>query len=149
MLLTKPRTRLPEIFRSDEDFDVLFRRMMNLPWSGYTETASWKPTVDLVELPEEYILTAELPGIDPKLVDISVEENILYIRGEKKEVYEEKEPKYHVFERVYGNFERTFTLPPSIEPEKIRADFENGVVRMHLPKTKKATGRKIELAVKK
>lgn len=148
-MLTRTHTRLPEMLRSDDDFNTLFRRVMNMPWLGYTETGAWKPAVDLVDSAEEYVLTAELPGIDPKDVDISIEENVLYIRGEKREEYEEKEPKYHLFERVYGNFERTFTLPPSIEADKIRAEFKNGVVKVHMPKTKKATGRKIALEAMK
>ncbi len=145
MLVTRPRARVPELFRigDGDEFENLFRRI----FPAGTETSAWKPAVELVDMNEEYLLTAELPGIDPADVDVTVEENILTLRGLKKEEHEEKEAKYHVFERVYGAFERSFTLPPSIDVEKIRAEFKNGVVKIHMPKTAKATGRRIEVAV--
>ncbi len=150
MLVTR-RTRIPELFGQQEgDIDTMFRRLMNLPFVNMpAEPQPWRPAVELVDVGEELVLTAELPGIDPEKVDVTIEENVLTIRGEKEEKHEEKEPKYHVFERVYGTFERSFTLPPTVETEKIDAEFKNGVVTIHLPKTKKATGRKIKLALHK
>ncbi len=100
----------------------------------------------------ELLLTAELPGIDRKDIDISVDDGVLTLRGEKIEEKKEadEEKKYHLFERNYGTFQRSFTLPTGVDPNKISAEFDKGVLKVHLPKTAEAKvkGRKIEVAAK-
>lgn len=91
------------------------------------------------------MLTAELPGIDPKDIDIDLEDDRLTIRGTKKDELEKEDREYQIYERRYGSFERSFSLPRSVDSEKIEANFENGVLTIRLPKTEVARGRKIEI----
>ncbi|GMV09547.1 MAG TPA: Hsp20/alpha crystallin family protein [Gemmatimonadaceae bacterium] len=113
------------------------------------ETVGWMPPVEIVEKPDALVLTAELPGLDGKDLDVSFEADILTIRGEKlEEKREEKEePKFHMFERYYGSFSRSFTLPRRIDPARITAEFRNGVLVVTMPKASDdvAKGRKIEV----
>jgi len=141
-------------------FDELENRMRNFfdsPLSSFDETfltqpIGWMPPMDIVENELELTLTAELPGIEKKDVEISVENGVLALRGEKSEERKEDEPekKYYLFERSYGSFNRSFTLPRFVDVAKIASDFEKGVLKIHLPKTAEAknTGRKIDIAVK-
>ena len=105
---------------------------------GEATTAAWMPLVDIVEEPEYIRLVAELPGVKPEEVKIFVEGNLLTIKGTKEQVAEEKAEKVHRYERTYGAFERTFTLPVSVQPEKIKATYENGVLAITLPKVEAA-----------
>lgn len=112
------------------------------------QTIGWFPPTDIVETPEALTLTAELPGIDRKDVDISVDNDILTIRGEKVDERTVEDKKFHVVERSYGTFQRTFALPRTVDATKIKAEFGNGVLTVVMPKTveAKAKGRKIEVA---
>lgn len=112
------------------------------------QTIGWLPPTDIVETPEALTLTAELPGLDRKDVDISVDDGVLTIRGEKADERTTEDKKYHVVERSYGSFQRTFTLPRTVDAEKINAEFGKGVLTVVMPKTveAKAKGRKIEVA---
>ncbi len=117
----------------------------------FAQPIGWMPPTDIIESDLELTLTAELPGLERKDIDISVEEGVLTLRGEKfEEKKEEEEKKYHLFERTYGSFQRSFTLPKTVDAAKITAEFEKGVLKVHLPKTAEAKtkGRKIEIAVK-
>ena len=113
------------------------------------EPIGWVPAMEIVEKDDALVVTAELPGIAPKEVDISVEDNVLTISGEKKEEQEESKDsgRYHMWERRYGSFRRSFTLPQAVEAEKITAKFDGGVLTVTLPKSKKAKpqGRKIPI----
>jgi len=149
MRLIRPSTRLPSLFgpRSSDLFDSLFRQLsdMQVPHEFLTESIGWTPLVELVDTGEEFVLTAELPGIDPKDIDIDLEDDRLTIRGTKKDELEKEDREYQIYERRYGSFERSFSLPRSVDSEKIEANFENGVLTIRLPKTEVARGRKIEI----
>lgn len=140
-----------------EDLENRMRKMFegNLFNTFETElpqAIGWMPATDIVEAEKELVLTAELPGLEKKDVEISVENGVLTLRGEKTEQKEEKdeEKKYHLFERSYGAFQRSFTLPRTVDANKITAEFATGVLTVHLPKTAEAVtkGRKIEIAAK-
>lgn len=109
------------------------------------ESTQWIPAVELTEQDGEYLLTAEVPGIDKGDVDVSVDDNMLTLRGEKKSETEETKGRTHYRERRYGSFERSFSLPRNVDPSKIKAEFENGIVKVHLPKGAEAKARHIEL----
>lgn len=96
------------------------------------------PAVDVAESDKAYEITAELPGLDEKNIDIKVANGGLTIKGEKREETEEKKKDYYVSERRYGTFERYFTLPDSVDADKIEATFKNGVLKVTLPKTEEA-----------
>ena len=111
----------------------------------------WIPAVNVEEAADELLLTAELPGMLEEDISLNIENNILTIRGEKRETREEADEgrKYHVWERKYGSFHRSFTLPRTIEADSIQAEFDGGVLTVRLPKAPEAKSRSIEIAAGK
>lgn len=112
------------------------------------EGATWTPAVDVVETENELVLKADLPGIDPKDVEINVENDTLSLRGERKYEKDVKEKDYRRLERAYGSFVRSFTLPGTVDSEKIAAEYKNGVLEIKLPKRAEAKPKQIKVAVK-
>ena len=110
-------------------------------------TTAWLPLVDIFEEPDVIRLVAEVPGVKPEDVKISVEANLLTIKGTKEQVAEEKAEKVHRYERTYGAFERTFRLSASIDPKKIKATYDLGVLTITLPKAETAKPHLIEVEV--
>lgn len=106
-------------------------------------TAAWVPVVDIVEEPEFLRIVAEIPGVKPENVKISVEDNVLTIQGTKEQIAQETTEKVHRYERTYGAFERSFTLPATLNPEAIKATYEHGLLTLMLPKVEKAKARQI------
>ena len=109
--------------------------------------ADWAPLADITEDEKEYVIKAELPEIPPERVKVTVENGVLTISGERTFEKEEKGKKYHRVERAYGSFVRAFTLPEDSEAEKIRAEFKDGMLTVHLPKSEKARPKQIEVQV--
>jgi HSP20 family protein len=112
--------------------------------------ANWTPAVDVHEDDREIGVELELPGISPEQVEISVENGVLTVRGEKREEHDERDERdeqgrYHIVERSYGSFARSFQLPSGINEEQIAADFNNGVLRVHIPKAALPQPRKIQI----
>jgi HSP20 family protein len=103
-----------------------------------TAAPGWLPLVDIFEEPNEIRLVAELPGVQPQDVKISVEGNVLTIKGTKEQVPAEKAERVHRYERTYGAFERSFTLSTSIDPKRIKATYDLGVLTVTLPKAETA-----------
>ena len=105
----------------------------------------WSPPVSIEETPEELLLTAELPGLAPEHVEVQVEDGVLTVRGEKRDerAAESGNRRFHVWERSYGSFARSFTLPRSVRADGIVATFENGLLRVRLPKAAESRSRKI------
>ena len=108
-------------------------------------TSSWAPAVDIYEDENELVLTAEVPGIEEKDIEIKLEDNTLSIHGERKMEKETKEENYHRLERAYGSFYRTFTLPNYIDQEKIQAQHENGILKITMPKRPELKTRKVKI----
>jgi HSP20 family protein len=106
------------------------------------------PRIDVSETDGEYVIEAELPGVDPKEVEVSLDGDVLSIKGEKKIDREDKSKDYHVVERAYGAFERSIVLPFKADEKKIQAKFTNGVLRITAPKPAEAKTekKKIEIA---
>ena len=109
--------------------------------------ADWSPFVDITEEDHEYLFKADLPEIKKDDVKITVENGILCIFGERKIEKEEKKTKFHRIERSYGTFRRSFTLPQDADGTKVTADFRDGVLKVHLPKTAIAEPKAIEVKV--
>jgi HSP20 family protein len=105
--------------------------------------SGWSPTVDVYETENEIVVEAEIPGATEKDISVEVKENVLTISGERKKEGEVKEDRYHRIERTYGKFQRLFSLPDSIETDKVDAKMKNGVLTVHLPKAPKAVAQKI------
>jgi len=106
---------------------------------------AWSPTVDIYENKDQIVLEAELPGMKPEDVNISVENNVLTIHGERKFEKKDEKDNFHRVERSYGSFTRSFTLPPTVSSEAADAVFENGILRLTLAKREEAKPRKIEI----
>jgi HSP20 family protein len=136
--------------RMNRLFDEAFRGGSR-PGSGDEEwsLSSWAPAVDIFEQDGTIVLKAELPGVDPKDVDVRVENNVLTLRGERKLDNEVQKESYHRVERAYGSFSRSFTLPTVVDTEKIKADYRDGVLRVNLPKREEAKPKQISINVAK
>jgi HSP20 family protein len=110
-------------------------------------TSTWIPATDVFEDKDAVRIVAEIPGVNPQDVQLSIENNVLTIRGEKKQTAEEKTERLHRYERTYGVFERAFALPNTVDPEKIEAKVEAGVLSVVLPKAERARPREIPVKV--
>jgi HSP20 family protein len=108
---------------------------------------SWAPAVDIHETEHELIVEADLPGVDPKDLDIRVENNLLTIRGERKFEKKVNEDNYLRVERAYGSFSRSFSLANTVNPEAIQADYQNGVLTLNIPKREEAKPKQIKVNV--
>jgi HSP20 family protein len=136
--------------RMNRIFDEAFRGT-NRPSSedDWVFGGNWAPAVDIYEHDGNIVLKAELPGVDPKDVDVRVENNVLTLRGERKLESEVKREDYHRVERAYGKFTRSFTLPSVVDTEKIKADYKDGVLQVSLPQRDEAKPKQISIAVGK
>ena len=109
--------------------------------------AEWSPLVDITEDDKEYIIKAEVPEMKKEDIKINVYDDVLSISGERKYEKEEKGKKYHRVERAYGSFMRSFTLPGDADGSKVNAEYKDGVLKVHLPKSEKAKPKTIEVKV--
>ncbi len=116
---------------------------------GEASTRTWAPPVDIYENGDNLELKAELPGVNPDEVEIRVEDNTLYLKGERKFEKEVKEQSYHRVERTYGTFTRTFSLPNSIDADKVTASYKDGVLTLTMPKKEEAKPKTIKINVSK
>ncbi len=114
---------------------------------GASLAGPWVPPVDVLEDRDAVRIVAELPGVKPEDVKISLENNLLTVRGEKRQTAEEKTDQLHRYERYYGAFERSFTVPSTVDAEHIKASYELGVLTVRLPKLERAKPRQIEVKV--
>ncbi len=135
-----------ELARMEREMEDLFSRFFGdvaARWRG--DTRVWSPEIDLIDRKDEIVLRADLPGLEQKDIEVTVQEGTLTIRGARKEEREEKDEDYYFAERWAGSFARTVALPAGIDADKVRATFKNGVLEVHLPKTAKAQEKKIEV----
>ena len=119
------------------------------PHEGGTEAeeTAWMPTVDISETENGYEIRAELPGVSEDDVNVSVTDNVLTVKGEKRQEEETEGKNYHRVERRYGSFQRSFTLPRHIEIDAIKAEFKDGVLTLGIPKAEVAKPTEIPIAV--
>ena len=108
---------------------------------------AWAPAVDIYEQGTDVVLKAELPGVEPKDVDIRIKNNVLTLRGERKVDNEVKKESYHRVERSYGTFSRAFTLPSTVDTANVKAEYKDGVLRITLPKREEAKPKQIQINV--
>ena len=106
---------------------------------------AWAPSVDIYENKDQIVLEAELPGMKQEDFDLSIENNVITLRGERRFEKTDETDNYHRVERSYGSFTRSFTLPPTVSGEGAKAEYNNGVLRVTLPKREEAKSRKIEV----
>jgi HSP20 family protein len=135
-----------EMSSARREMDRVFDRFFNqsAPAQGL---AVWAPAVDVRETNDELHVSAELPGLKLEDVNVTVENGVLTISGEKKQEVQEgkEEGEYYLVERRYGRFERSFTLPRSVSADKVKARFENGILTVSLPKAEEAKPRRVQI----
>jgi len=107
--------------------------------------STWTPSVDIYETENEVVLTAEVPGIEDKNIEIKIEDNTLSIKGERTLEKETKEENYHRIERAYGSFYRSFTIPHNVDQDKIQAEHESGVLKITMPKKPELKPQKVKI----
>ena len=139
MIMTKWNPFVPDVVK--DRFNWLVGR--NDFWRP--EGGEWAPAVDVVENDNAITIKAELPGIEARDVAITVENNLLTLKGERRFVGEVKKENYHRLERAYGTFARGFTLPGNVDAENIKAEFKNGLLIVTLPKRAGLKGKAIEV----
>jgi HSP20 family protein len=122
----------------------LFEEPFRLPF--ITEDMGWTPSVEVTDTDSSIDVTAELPGVSKEDVDVDLENNVLTIRGEKRQQKEEKEKEHYLFERYYGSFQRSFSLPAPVDESSVKAEFRNGVLKIHLDKAAQVKGTKITIS---
>ncbi|MBU0506550.1 MAG: Hsp20/alpha crystallin family protein [bacterium] len=128
-----------------DEVDRLFRyKQSSAQESG---VAAWCPAVDIHEDTEAFHFDVEVPGVDKNGLDIKIEDRVLKITGERKNVSEEKRKNYHRIERDYGCFSRAFTLPETADPEHVNAQFTNGILKVKIAKKEQAKPKQIEIQV--
>jgi HSP20 family protein len=136
------------LFRQEMNslFDNFFRGFELEPFKG--RFGAFSPSVDVKESDKDISVTAELPGLDDKDIDVSLSRDSLTIKGEKKEEKEEKGKDYYRMERSFGSFTRTIPLPAEIDVDKVKAEFKKGLLTVTLPKSEKAIKEKKKISVK-
>lgn len=149
MAITRYTRRSPFLspWRELEEMTDRLNTLFGAPNQGEAQGRTvWTPSVNVEETKEELLLTAELPGMSIDDIDIEVENNVLSLRGEKKDFREEKDDRrYHLWERCYGSFERSFTLPRTVKADEISAHFKDGILHVQMPKAPEAKSRKISI----
>jgi HSP20 family protein len=139
-----------DLFVTQDRFNRLFNETFSRAFGDEEASArAWAPAVDIFENGDSIVLKAELPGVDPKDVEVRVEDNTLYLKGERNFEKEVKEEHYHRIERSYGPFSRSFALPGSIDSEKVAADYKDGVLTLTIPKREEAKPKTIKINVNK
>ena len=153
------QTNVPDVWNSFRgEMDRLFdrfgfpslRRVFDIEpsWRSASSFNFSTPAIDMSEDDKAYKISAELPGIDPKDIDVSLSGDTLVLKGEKRQEKEEKDKNYPFSERSYGSFQRSFQLPSSVDRHKVAADFSNGVLTISLPKTAEAQKPQKKIEVK-
>jgi HSP20 family protein len=128
-------------------FNTFFDPAQNAGNSGSAQLRRWIPPMDLVETEEDFVLRADLPGMTEKDVNIELEDNVLTVSGERKAEHEERKEGYYRVERASGTFSRSLTLPEGVDPEAVRASFDNGVLEVRVPKPEERKPRKVAISV--
>jgi HSP20 family protein len=143
----RPLESMSSLRRLSNVLDEAFAAWPRLDEGNGAITSAWLPPCDVFEDKETVKIVAEVPGVRPEDVKLSLENNLLTIRGEKRQQAEERNERVHRYERSYGTFERSFALPSTVDPDKITATYENGVLTVIIPKVERARPREIPVRV--
>jgi HSP20 family protein len=138
-----------DVFRLRDEMDRLFDDFMErFPARKDFGDRMWSPDVDVHETDSEVVVKAEIPGMEQKDINVTIKDNVLMLKGEKKQEKEKKETNYHRIERTYGSFSRSFTLPTMVVSDKATAQYKNGILTITLPKTEEVKPKEIAVDVK-
>ncbi len=146
---TRELANIPnELFNIQRDINRMFENFFRGWRDEDTSLAMWSPAVDIAEQNDAYVVTVELPGVEKDDIKVTLENNMLTIRGEKKMEKKINKDDYHRIERCYGSFNRSFTLPTTVKSDKIDATYKDGVLTITLPKAEEAKAKQIDVKVK-
>lgn len=143
----RPQDSMTSLRRLNSILDEAFNTWPFQNQESGALTSSWIPACDVFEDKDAVKIVAEVPGVEAGDVKISLENNLLTIRGEKRQHAEETTDRVHRYERTYGTFERAFSLPTTVDPEKIAANYANGILTVTIPKAERARPREIPVKV--
>jgi HSP20 family protein len=146
MIRWEPGHELPVL---RDRMDRLFNEFLGRGWGGEEGLATglWVPKVDVFETPENVVLKADLPEVKKDDVEISIQNNTLTLKGERKMETETKDKQVYRLERSYGTFSRSFSLPPTVDPERATAEFADGVLTLTLPRREESKPKQIKVKV--
>ena len=148
MIPTIRRTSEGAGLRNLSDLRYEMDRLFEDAFGGRSRSVSgWTPATDLVETDAAYEVSLELPGFDREDIEVTVDQGVLTIAGQRTEEHEDEERTYHLRERSLGRFSRSFSLPSSVSAEEVSATYRDGVLRVRLPKQEEARTRQIEVSV--
>jgi HSP20 family protein len=138
-----------ELEEMEKRLSTIFGRapMTNGEHKEAISVTEWSPLVDITEDDKEYLVKAEIPEMKKEDIKINVHDDVLTVSGERKYEKEEKNKKYHRVERAYGSFMRSFTLPENADGTKINAEYKDGMLKIHLPKTEQAKKKAVEVKI--
>ena len=131
-----------------QEMERVFDRFFEPRWDEFEAGGAWAPKLDVSETKDAYMVKAEIPGVDQKDLSVSLQNQILTIKGEKHKDKEEKDEKYHRVERSWGEFTRAIALPGAADTEKVNATFKDGVLTITLPKSAEAQKSEKKITVK-
>jgi HSP20 family protein len=137
-----------ELFELQRNLNSLFEGNLSKAANEETALNTWTPAVDIYEDNDTFLLKLELPEMNKEDIKVNLNENVLAISGERRFENEDKRDGYHRVERSYGQFYRSFTLPPNINTEAINAEYKDGVLRLSLPKREEAKPKQISVDIK-
>jgi len=142
-----PKKPFGEIDSLRKEMEKLWDRFLGETPFSRGRGAAWLPQVDVSESSHMIEISAELPGLEPGDVNVTIAGDMLTIKGEKKREREEKDEKRHFVERYFGSFERSFRLPAEVQADKVEARFKNGILKVSLPKTEEAKEKEVKIQV--
>ena len=145
MALTKWNPFFADLAATEDRFKRLFGRDDFWNTEGLTTGGEWAPVVDIIENDKALTVKAELPGIEAKDVAVTIDNNVLTLRGERHIKKDVEKENYHRMERAYGTFARSFVLPAFVDAENIKAEFKNGLLMVTVPKKANARTRAVEV----
>ncbi|NPA57732.1 MAG: Hsp20/alpha crystallin family protein [Aquificae bacterium] len=137
---------LRELVRIEQELNKVFNELVPTPKAEIEEITRWAPRVDVYEKDNKLVIEAEIPGAKKEDVEVKIKDNAVIIRGEVKREEEEKDKTYYRTERFYGVFERVIPLPVDVKPDEAKATFENGILRIEIPKLAEEKEIKIEVS---
>jgi HSP20 family protein len=123
-----------------QEMERMFDRFFEPRWDEFETVGEWAPKLDFSETKDAYVMKMEVPGVEQKNLSVTIQDQMLTLKGEKHKEKEEKEEKYHRVERSWGAFTRTLALPTGVDTEKVAASFKDGVLTVKLPKAPSAKG---------
>jgi HSP20 family protein len=144
----RPVSLIQQLHRLSREWDHLFEPN-ELEDNSLVETSHWAPCVDIKEEPDRFVLYADIPGVDPNDIEITMENGVLTIKGERESSKKEEKKGYTRIERSKGTFYRRFALPDTADPDRVSAVGKQGVLEISIPKSEKAKSKKVKVEIKK